>query len=190
MRSRNFPFTLMLGLCLAPFVESAPAQTIAMTYTLTPKAGSGAGFETALKRHMEWRVDNGDPWVWEIYQVATGDDLGAYVARSPGHTWADIDAYEASDFQPAAEAHFGATVGPLMASESSTISVLGGAFGGVCGWAMANFLAEYTQILKVHTSPALVIIALAMALIVGIISGIYPAIRASRLDPVTALRYE
>lgn len=74
--------------------------------------------------------------------------------------------------------------------ESSTISMLGGAFGGVCGWAMANFIGEYTQLFKVHIRPSLVLLALAMALIVGIISGIYPAIRASRLDPVTALRYE
>ena len=74
--------------------------------------------------------------------------------------------------------------------ESSTISVLGGALGGLCGWAFANFIAEFTQIIKVHTRPSLVVIALAMALVVGIISGMYPAIRASRLDPVTALRYE
>ncbi len=124
MRSRKVLFTLLLGFCLALFVESAQAQTIALTYTITPKAGSGAGFETAFKQHMEWRAENGDPWVWEIYQVATGDNLGAYIARSSGHTWADIDAYEASDFQPGAEAHFGATVEPLMASVSSTIGVM------------------------------------------------------------------
>ena len=74
--------------------------------------------------------------------------------------------------------------------ESSIISVLGGSFGGLCGWAMANFLSEYTQILKVYTRPSLVVIALGMALFVGILSGIYPAVRASRLDPVTALRFE
>lgn len=74
--------------------------------------------------------------------------------------------------------------------ESSIISILGGVFGGLCGWAIANFLSEFTGVLEVHTRPTLVVIALGMALVVGIISGIYPAVRASRLDPVTALRYE
>lgn len=74
--------------------------------------------------------------------------------------------------------------------EAGIISVLGGALGVVCGWAMANFLGEYTQVLKTHTPQSIVLIALAMAALVGILSGIYPAIRAARLDPVRALRFE
>ncbi len=75
-------------------------------------------------------------------------------------------------------------------TEASIISLFGGALGVVCGWAMANFLSEFTQVLKTHTPPMIIVYAMAMALIVGIISGIYPAIRAARLDPVTALRFE
>lgn len=75
-------------------------------------------------------------------------------------------------------------------TEASIISLFGGALGVVCGWAMANFLSEFTQVLKTHTPPMIIVYAMAMALIVGVISGIYPAIRAARLDPVTALRYE
>ena len=75
-------------------------------------------------------------------------------------------------------------------TEAGIISLLGGSLGVVCGWAMANFLSEFTQVLQTHTPRSIIYIALFMAGVVGIISGIYPAIRAARLDPVQALRYE
>lgn len=75
-------------------------------------------------------------------------------------------------------------------TEASIISLFGGGLGVICGLAIANFLSEFTQVLKTHTPPIIVVLALAMALVVGIVSGIYPAIRAARLDPVTSLRYE
>ena len=74
--------------------------------------------------------------------------------------------------------------------EASVISLFGGALGVVCGWAMANFLGEFTQVIETYTPPSIIVIALLMAGMVGILSGIYPAIRAARLDPVQALRYE
>jgi len=74
--------------------------------------------------------------------------------------------------------------------EASIISMLGGALGVVCGWAIGDFLGKFTQVLETYTPPSIIIVALIMAAIVGIVSGIYPAIRAARLDPVQALRYE
>jgi len=75
-------------------------------------------------------------------------------------------------------------------TEASIISFFGGGLGVVFGWAVANFLGEYTQVLKTYTPPIIIVLALVMAIIVGIVSGIYPAIRAACLDPVTALRFE
>jgi putative ABC transport system permease protein len=74
--------------------------------------------------------------------------------------------------------------------EASIISLFGGGLGVVCGWAIANFLSEFTQVLQIFTPPVIMLLALAMAAVVGIISGIYPAVRAARLDPVEALRFE
>jgi len=74
--------------------------------------------------------------------------------------------------------------------EASVISLLGGALGVLCGWAIANFLSEFTQVLETYTPPAAIVVSLGMAVVVGLISGIYPAARAARLDPVQALRYE
>jgi len=75
-------------------------------------------------------------------------------------------------------------------AEASVISVFGGSLGVVCGWAIANFMSEFTEVLETYTPPSIVVAALIMAFVVGIVSGIYPAIRAARLDPVQALRFE
>jgi putative ABC transport system permease protein len=74
--------------------------------------------------------------------------------------------------------------------EASTVSLLGGAFGVGCGFAFNNLIEEITQIIETYTPASALIWALSMAIGIGIISGIYPAYKASRLDPVEALRYE
>jgi ABC-type antimicrobial peptide transport system permease subunit len=76
-------------------------------------------------------------------------------------------------------------------TEASIISLLGGGFGVLFGWAVANLIGQVSgELLKIYTPPAAVLAALLMAVGVGVVSGIYPAIRAARLDPVEALRYE
>ncbi len=75
--------------------------------------------------------------------------------------------------------------------EASVISLIGGAFGGLCGWAVVNLIKGYTlEILPVYFHPMLLVVALVLAGFVGVVSGIYPAIRAARMDPVSALRFE
>ncbi len=74
--------------------------------------------------------------------------------------------------------------------EASTISVMGGALGVLLGLVFTDLLEKWTRVLKTYTAPGVIWYALIMATTVGIISGLYPAVRASRLDPVEALRYE
>ena len=74
--------------------------------------------------------------------------------------------------------------------EASIISFLGGAIGVLTGWGLAKTIEKLTRVFEAITTHWAIVAALAMATIVGIISGIYPAWKASRLDPVEALRYE
>jgi len=73
--------------------------------------------------------------------------------------------------------------------ESIAVTTAGGLIGIVFGllgpWAMTEFLGFVTII-----TPLTLVLPLVMAVIVGLLSGLYPAFRAARLDPIEALRHE
>jgi putative ABC transport system permease protein len=73
--------------------------------------------------------------------------------------------------------------------EAIMISLLGGLVGVVAGMMVGNLVGVFFKIGFVV--PWLWIgMGVSLCAIVGIISGIYPAIKASKLDPIVALRYE
>ena len=73
--------------------------------------------------------------------------------------------------------------------EAMVMSLIGGVIGVVIGLAAAEGL---TAVLDWPTEVSLttVVSAFAIAALVGIVFGYYPARRASRLDPIDSLRYE
>jgi putative ABC transport system permease protein len=73
--------------------------------------------------------------------------------------------------------------------ESVILSALGGLFGILAGWALAAAVAQFTP-LPARITAWSVGVALALGAGTGIIFGVYPAGRAARLDPISALRVE
>ncbi|MHC5038676.1 MAG: ABC transporter permease [Planctomycetota bacterium] len=73
--------------------------------------------------------------------------------------------------------------------ESVIISGLGGVLGVALGSGIAALVTQLSP-LKPQVEFQSVLLSLAFAVFVGIFFGLYPARRASRLDPIDALRYE
>ena len=72
--------------------------------------------------------------------------------------------------------------------ESSSICLVGGAIGLMLSYGVASLINKF--LLPASVSLPIVIIALLVSIFVGVLAGIIPAFKASRLNPIEALRYE
>jgi putative ABC transport system permease protein len=74
-------------------------------------------------------------------------------------------------------------------AEAVTLALLGGLFGLVAGTLLAGVVALVSP-LPARVTLLPVVAALGLGATAGIVFGVYPAVRAARLDPVVALRFE
>ncbi len=74
-------------------------------------------------------------------------------------------------------------------AESVTIATIGAAFGIAAGVCLSILLNAVTP-LPATVSPMSIVLGVVLGGGVGVLAGVYPASRASRLDPIVALRQE
>ncbi len=78
--------------------------------------------------------------------------------------------------------------------EAGALSLCGGAAGVILGWGIINAFSLAAQnagfLLTAVISGGTIALSVGISVAIGLISGIYPAIRAARLDPIEALRRE
>ncbi len=73
--------------------------------------------------------------------------------------------------------------------EASTLGTVGSAIGVALGIGLAKLIAAVSP-LPASVAPWSIVVGVSLGAGVGIVAGVYPASRASRLDPITALRQE
>jgi ABC-type antimicrobial peptide transport system permease subunit len=73
--------------------------------------------------------------------------------------------------------------------EAGVLSIVAGLLGTLAGIAAAEMLSR-TSHWPIYVSSGSVAVAFLFSAAVGLFFGFYPALRASRLDPIEALRHE
>jgi putative ABC transport system permease protein len=78
-------------------------------------------------------------------------------------------------------------------TEATVLSVLGGLIGTLLGWGISRLIGNISlgnaQITPT-VDPDAILLAVGFSVAIGLFFGIYPALRASALHPIDALRYE
>jgi putative ABC transport system permease protein len=73
--------------------------------------------------------------------------------------------------------------------EAIILCLLGGLVGIALGLGLAGLVSHLTP-LPAHVTPFSIILGFGVSTLVGLVFGLWPAVRAAKLDPVESLRYE
>ena len=75
-------------------------------------------------------------------------------------------------------------------TEAMFLTVTGGIIGVIISWGLSTLIRAAVPSLPSYVPPWSVVLAVGVSASIGLFFGIYPAVKAARLDPVDALRHE
>ncbi|TRX57017.1 hypothetical protein [Thalassomonas sp. M1454] len=90
--------------------EESNEVVLADEWVVTVNVNDRQAFESALSKHMKFRVDAKDPRQWDVYTQVIGEQMQEYVLRSCCIDWNSIEAYRQWSVTSKTSAHWSKTV--------------------------------------------------------------------------------
>jgi hypothetical protein len=91
MKRSTFTLTIfMVSLVAVSRTAYAEGPSVARLVFFNAKPDSKAPLEAAIKKQMDWRRDQKDPWQWLTWEYLSGD-VPRYGVGTFGHAWSEFD---------------------------------------------------------------------------------------------------
>ena len=74
--------------------------------------------------------------------------------------------------------------------ESMVLTLIGGLIGLILAYGASTLIASAQSVIKPSVSMQVALISLLFSAVIGVLFGLLPANKASKLNPIDALRYE
>lgn len=109
---------LIMLLCLGSVQAEESSDKLTDIWVVKVNVNDKQAFESALKKHMQYRVDSGDPKQWRVYTQVIGEQMNQYVLRSCCTNWDKIAEYNAWAAKSKTGQHWAKTVSKYTAGAS------------------------------------------------------------------------
>jgi hypothetical protein len=104
MRRNTFNLAvIIISLITFSGMAFAEGPSVARVVFFSAKPGSKAPLEEAIKKQMDWRREQKDPWRWLTWEYLSGE-VPRYGVATFGHTWEEFDHALAGQAEDAAGA--------------------------------------------------------------------------------------
>ena len=97
MRSLVVSVSAVLALLMSVSVsaQTTPPDSVTEVIRQKVRPDMQQQYEAGRKKHMAWHKTQNDPWAWDVFEITSGPDTGAYVIASGNHQWKEMEQWEA-----------------------------------------------------------------------------------------------
>ncbi|MCY2964950.1 MAG: ABC transporter permease [Planctomycetota bacterium] len=179
--------------------DSPMVKQLAPLARMAAAAAGGNEEVSPVADEIPVEVRGNEDWSQQVHQLSADLDLFLAIMTSIGVTIAFMGIVNTMLMSVSeriiefgilkANGWSGAEVLRLIGFESAILGFGGGVLGSIVGWIATHAInAQFPTRIHLYASPKLLVVSLLFSCVLGILAGLYPALRAARMAPMEAIR--